>query len=69
MPIIKNKLFKNVPDSVCEGCGQCWESECRAFEFAHSKAEYNHRSARPVARCMAMGHVPVKAGLLTIKSK
>ncbi len=68
--MVKNKLFKHVPDAVCDTCSQCWQEECRAFEFAHSKEELAHRSASPVAKCMVKGYAPaVKPCILTAKTK
>lgn len=41
--MIKQKIYDDVPDSVCEICPQNYEDECRAFRVPHSVEEYAHR--------------------------
>lgn len=41
--MIKHKAY-SVPDSVCEGCSQLYEGECRAFTVPHSPDETEHRA-------------------------
>ncbi len=43
--------IKNVPDSVCEGCGQNWQSQCRAYEMPHSEEERKHRGEKTDLNC------------------
>jgi len=37
--------LKDVDDSVCEGCSQNWDGECRAYLMPHSDEERKSRSA------------------------
>jgi len=41
--MIRNKLWTNVPDELCQRCPQLWEGECRAFMLPHSLGETSQR--------------------------
>jgi len=51
---ITGKIW-DVPDTVCHGCSQLWEQECRAFSFPHSQAEREWRikdGPKPILNCV-----------------
>ena len=48
--MIASKI-KNVHDDLCELCAQCFEGECRAYQFPHSEIERLLRTADPQGLC------------------